>query len=277
MNIYIKAMEIGNDCEKSGISYHRLRDVLNKVHGYKMDPQREFTFLQWFIENFKCHDSNTVNIENAILNYVKMRLMPGRDNELEFDLVYDNWLRNRFFLSGQASKQYIDYLELQQSREAAERSQDAAIKSQESADESLRLARKAQTNTIIGLVLTGIATVVSILAVLGLTKQETTVKTTPDNYTELTTEETPLYEPEQLKVSKDMKLDEFVQLSQLKQHEIVFNEGTYVDDIREEKQTFALYSVGAFWVEITYDRKNNKVLRLKPFEDGKLLDKFVLE
>ena len=271
-------MEIGLSNEIEGISYIELKAKLEMELGVKLQKERELTFLSWFMDNFQSKSSKSLDkskeLKRKIVNHI-MNIDKGPASKILHRQAYNTTLGKTFFIKGGAAKQYIDYLELQQSRVAAERSQDAAIKSQESADESLRLARKAQTNTIIGLVLTGIATVVSILAVLGSTEQEATVKATTDNYIELTTEETPLYEPEELKVSKDMKLDEFVQLSQLKQYEIVFNEGTYVDDIREEEQTFALYSVGAFWVEITYDRKNNKVLKLKPFEGGELLDKFL--
>ena len=122
MNRYIKAMEIGLANEERGISYINLIDKLQKDLGYKLSYSAELTFMEWFISNFT---SDTVNIDyhnniNKLRDYQSKRdgakINPPKS--LNADLMLQK-LSIRHFLSGQASKQYLDYLELKESRLAA--------------------------------------------------------------------------------------------------------------------------------------------------------------
>lgn len=267
MNIYIKAMEIGYLKDIEGISYHSLKKQLEKELNITIVRDRELTFLAWFLESFESRNIKQLKenptIRQKLYNYLLYSPEYYPDNWKNFEDIYNDQLGETFFLKGEVTKQYLDYLELQEARTTAN---EARI----SSSKALRIAQWSL-----------VAAIIASLLPFGYTiYQDSTIQKDliyKDYYTDHITEEELPEEPEPVKISENMKLNEFVQLSQLKQYEIVFNEGTYIDDIREENETFALYSVGSFWVEITYDRKNNKVLRLKPFEDGKLLDKFTIE
>lgn len=221
-----------------------------------MSPDVERAFLTWVLRNFVSKNSHYYDSKSSssLYNY----FLPG--NDIHANNAYTNATSGEFYIKGETIKNYLDYLELQEARKVAQ-------EARESSNKAIKIAQWSLFAAIFAALLPFSYTICKDNSV----KENATLI---DNYTEVTLEEMPIYEPEQLKVSKDMKLDEFVQLSQLKQYEIVFNEGKYVGDVREENKIFALYSVGFFWVEVTYDSINNKILRLKPLNDVKSLKKF---
>ena len=74
-----------------------------------------------------------------------------------------------------------------------------------------------------------------------------------------------------------MTLYEFNSLSEVKQYHTVFTTGTYLDSVEELTRTFVVYAIDRFFVEITYAGDSNKIIALKSFKEGKLLDKYSKE
>lgn len=71
-----------------------------------------------------------------------------------------------------------------------------------------------------------------------------------------------------------MTLYEFNTKDNNTKYDTVFTKGTYLDVIVEGNIRFALYALDMFFVEIEYDNVHNKILNLKSFKTGHLLDKF---
>ncbi|MCR8668242.1 hypothetical protein NO995_11145 [Aestuariibaculum sp. M13] len=71
-----------------------------------------------------------------------------------------------------------------------------------------------------------------------------------------------------------MTLYEFNRLSEQDKYDVTFNEGTFVDYKVEAVIRFALYAIDMFFVEIEYNRVDNKILGLRSFKTGELLDKY---
>jgi len=120
MNRYIKAMEIGISNEKNGISYF---DLVYKLHGTKnqvFTMEAEQTFCEWFIQNFSC--LNDYNIYRAGSVPVDFRLFliensKGTDYHSRGAnmQLYDH-LNQKWFLNGNAAKQYLDFQEFKAAR-----------------------------------------------------------------------------------------------------------------------------------------------------------------
>ncbi len=47
-----------------------------------------------------------------------------------------------------------------------------------------------------------------------------------------------------------------------------------VDTVTKGEIKYALYAVSMFWVEVTYDAKDNKITGIKSFVGGETLDKY---
>ena len=47
-----------------------------------------------------------------------------------------------------------------------------------------------------------------------------------------------------------------------------------MDAIIEGNYRFALYAIDKFFVEVEFDKKENKIIRNIPFKTGRLLDKY---
>ena len=63
-------------------------------------------------------------------------------------------------------------------------------------------------------------------------------------------------------------------LSKDEQYDTVFNKGQFVDSVTKGDIKYALYVVSMFWVEITYDAKDNNITGIKSFIGGETLDKY---
>lgn len=125
MNRYINAMEIGNANEKDGITYFELVNQLEKIMGYKFDSNSESTFYYWFVDNFSTYN-NEIKLNSRwkadFHSYLNKKHQfsrldidiqnKGHQMEINFKLI-------QWFLNGEASKQYLDYIELSESRIAA--------------------------------------------------------------------------------------------------------------------------------------------------------------
>lgn len=120
-NRYIKAMEIGLANEEKGISYFDLVKELEKQPNSKFGKESELTFLVWFSQNFRRSDKDLTrgDVENYRWH---LKLRDGEDlsdvqkrtaNNIESKLKFKYWL------NGEAAKQYLDYQELVESRKAS--------------------------------------------------------------------------------------------------------------------------------------------------------------
>jgi hypothetical protein len=59
------------------------------------------------------------------------------------------------------------------------------------------------------------------------------------------------------------------------QAEAVFNEGVYVDDRDDNGLKVQLYRLAAFYVEVSYDPKENKITGYRSFKSPALLAPYV--
>ncbi|GBF18228.1 hypothetical protein C21_00385 [Arenibacter sp. NBRC 103722] len=122
MNRYIKAMEIGLANEEKGISYINLVDQMQNELGYKFSYSAELTFMEWFNSNFTSDmvKMDYYNNTGKLRDYQSKRdgAKVNHNKSMNADIIR-NILSVNHFLNGEASKQYLDYLELKESRIAA--------------------------------------------------------------------------------------------------------------------------------------------------------------
>ncbi|SRX75013.1 hypothetical protein [Aequorivita antarctica] len=118
-NIYIQAMEIGYS-HNEGITYKELKKLLQSKTLAPIEGRREYTFIKWFIENF---DAPLMPIQGSVVmkRYynVLIKDLPDKEN-LQ---AYRDFSNKTYFLKGKTVKHYLDYLELKESREQAQKAQ----------------------------------------------------------------------------------------------------------------------------------------------------------
>ena len=71
-----------------------------------------------------------------------------------------------------------------------------------------------------------------------------------------------------------MGIYDFNILTEHYKYDTVFTKGQFVDTVTKGKTKYALYAVSMFWVEVTYDAKDNKITGIKSFVGGESLDKY---
>ena len=71
-----------------------------------------------------------------------------------------------------------------------------------------------------------------------------------------------------------MGIYDFNILSEHDQYDMVFTKGQFVDTMTKGNIKYALYAVSMFWVEVTYDAKDNRIMGIKSFVGGQTLDKY---
>ncbi|MDG3582030.1 hypothetical protein [Galbibacter pacificus] len=192
MNIYIKAMEIGSDNLDNGITYPNMITKLEQElktkdseSKYKVlvSPDSKYNFAMWFVDNFSCRDfvtnygSNNRDFktyinrfyfymhENLMLEeeFLKVQKRPtgvreeykNQNKDYQTTIAVNKFFKQTFFLNGSTNKQYIDYLELVESRESSQ-------KALEKADESIKLAKKSTNFAGWALVISIITAITSI-------------------------------------------------------------------------------------------------------------------
>ena len=72
-----------------------------------------------------------------------------------------------------------------------------------------------------------------------------------------------------------MNLYEFSRLSEEEQYNTTWNIGVIVDQFISDDIAINLYAINEFFVEVYYDKTNNKILYKKHFKQGELLDKYL--
>lgn len=146
MNIYIKAMEIGSKNLEKGITFpDMLCSLTNKSKTEILaTPDSNFNFAMWFINNFSCRDFNSnyngnnkdfkYNIyryyfdleghllsESEMMQYEESKVKTRESIKAYNTTKYiSKFFNQKFFLNGETNKQYIDYLELKESRESSQ-------------------------------------------------------------------------------------------------------------------------------------------------------------
>ncbi|WP_339725706.1 hypothetical protein [Maribacter stanieri] len=144
MNRYIKAMEIGLANEENGISYF---DLVYELHGSKekcFSEGAEITFYSWFKNNFELgtvdHELFSGTSKGQFQDFLRKN---DNDGKYHIDGYYPEFYRilnDKWFLNGTAAKQYLDYLELKESRIAASEAQKSSLKANEKANISIKVA-----------------------------------------------------------------------------------------------------------------------------------------
>lgn len=71
-----------------------------------------------------------------------------------------------------------------------------------------------------------------------------------------------------------MTITEFNSLSDHDKYDITFNQGTFVEYFVNENKRYALYSLFNFYSEVEYNSIDNKIIKIRCFNDGELLDKY---
>ncbi|WP_286760603.1 hypothetical protein [Salegentibacter sp. UBA1130] len=71
-----------------------------------------------------------------------------------------------------------------------------------------------------------------------------------------------------------MTLYEFKLLPEQEQYRKLFNEGDFITYRLEPTARFSLYALDKFFVEVEYDPKSNKIIKMVSFVSGKKLDAY---
>ena len=56
--------------------------------------------------------------------------------------------------------------------------------------------------------------------------------------------------------------------------EVVNQQGSFLDNLIEDKFNFNLYAIGKFFIEVEYNKELNKITNIRSFKSGNLLDKY---
>lgn len=118
-------MEIGLTNEEKGITYF---DLVYELHGTRdrvFTTEAEQTFCIWFIKNFSALNmlflkGTSSNISHFLRDYLIKNSQGKTYHQRGVDPKIFDYLNQKWFLNGEAAKQYLDYLELQESRLAAQ-------------------------------------------------------------------------------------------------------------------------------------------------------------
>ena len=73
---------------------------------------------------------------------------------------------------------------------------------------------------------------------------------------------------------KALTLYQYKLLSDHEQYDLLFTQGDFLDMIIAGNSRFAVYALFKFFVEIEYNNRENKIIGLKSFVTGKIMDKY---
>lgn len=110
--------------------------------GYKFSLGAESSFFIWFADNFSSGMGklNMGHYKRNFLRYLEDKANKDIDPEFGNYLALMTILRKQYRLDGHAAKQYLDYLELVESRQTAQDAREASKKAINKADKSIKLA-----------------------------------------------------------------------------------------------------------------------------------------
>lgn len=75
-------------------------------------------------------------------------------------------------------------------------------------------------------------------------------------------------------MSVKITFTEFRTLPRQEQCDVIVTIGDYLESSREEDKQVILYAVDLFFVELYYDPTSNKILKIRAFKSGHILDKY---
>ncbi|WBL24262.1 hypothetical protein [Zunongwangia sp. HGR-M22] len=73
---------------------------------------------------------------------------------------------------------------------------------------------------------------------------------------------------------KVLTLYQYKLLSDHEQYDLLFTQGDFLDMVIEGNSRFAVYALFKFFVEVEYNNKENKIISLKSFVTGEIMDKY---
>lgn len=74
-----------------------------------------------------------------------------------------------------------------------------------------------------------------------------------------------------------MTLYQYLSLNETEQYQAVWDIGTHADTLTLENIVCQLYAINDFFVEIHYDRIENKIIGKNQFKEGEHLEKYLKE
>lgn len=74
-----------------------------------------------------------------------------------------------------------------------------------------------------------------------------------------------------------MKLYEFLRLNDEQQYQAVWEKSVHTHTVMHDGLICQLYAIDAFYIEIRYSQENNKIIKMTPFKEGELLEKYLKE
>ncbi len=71
-----------------------------------------------------------------------------------------------------------------------------------------------------------------------------------------------------------MTLYEFNLIDKEDQCHTVWNNGTFIDSVTSGDFKMVLYAIDKFFIEVQYDSERNRIIGMKSFKHGLLIDKY---
>ena len=102
----------------NGLKYSWLKKEVEKKIGEPLSPDAEYAFIDWVSEYFSCTDFEDLELNNK-LRWIKHHLLLSSGNVERFDSSYKAFNNAYWVMKGITTKQYLDYLELKESRKNA--------------------------------------------------------------------------------------------------------------------------------------------------------------
>lgn len=117
-SIYVMAMEIGSEFP-DGITFDELIEKIEEKSGKKISINAKYGLVEWFVDAFTTDDRIRASSHKPFETYHTIIPSYFRDKRDFYEPAFQDFQRAKFVLSGKTFKQYIDYLELKESREQA--------------------------------------------------------------------------------------------------------------------------------------------------------------
>ena len=73
---------------------------------------------------------------------------------------------------------------------------------------------------------------------------------------------------------KALTLYQYKLLSDHEQYDLLFTQGDFLDMVIAGNSRFAVYALFKFFVEVEYNNKENKIIGLKSFVTGEIMEKY---
>lgn len=117
-SIYVMAMEIGSEFP-DGITFNELVTKIENKLGKKISKNARYGLVEWFVGAFTTDDQIRGLSHKPFETYHTIIPSYFRNKRDMYALAFQDFQLAKFVLSGNTFKQYVDYLELKESREQA--------------------------------------------------------------------------------------------------------------------------------------------------------------